>query len=109
MKITITTTDQPAWTLFQYREETRKLINAKVKTDFARWEGSKLLFRGCANKELHNKMFILCAIFTDSFNGETYTDFGDMSLNGYKSLAEIIPFYEFVKEIDLKNTIFSRE
>jgi hypothetical protein len=68
---------------------------------FFTWNNSDLCANKCANVNLHNRLVILLALFTDSnYNSGTYTQFyNPVAFCGYDNVEKLLALEAFVKSI----------
>jgi hypothetical protein len=68
---------------------------------FFTWKNSDLCANKCANVNLHNRLVILLALFTDSnYNSGTYTQFyNPVAFCGYDNVEKLLALEAFVDSI----------
>ncbi len=109
MNIVINTTkktSEPKKTQDSLKREIVDKLNGLVSSkDFFYWKDSNLYSRGCANVELHNRLVILLALFSDSHYEKwgVFTSFNstceEVSFRNYNNFEKLELLKEFVDSI----------
>ena len=104
MKITVSkgTHKVTPKTVSELRSDIADKLNKMVgSVDFFSWVGLELTVQSCANVNLHNRLVILLALFTDSnYNSGTYTQFyNPVAFCGYDNVEKLLALEAFVDSI----------
>lgn len=105
MKITVSkgTPQVTLKTVPELRSDIAAKLNKMVGSDynFFTWKNSDLCANKCATVNLHNRLVILLALFTDSnLSKDTYTSFYEgASFCGYDNVEKLLALEAFVDSI----------